>query len=230
MSYLVLFCAYREWGIKSYHDLVEVLNQSEQKFNLQLVTSQENLISLLSHGVKPDLVLCAGWSWIIPAEALSICKFYGIHPSDLPLYAGGSPIQHQIIDGIETSKVTLFEMKEKLDQGPIIQKLPLSLAGPLSEILSNLSLNTTLLFSRLLAEFPNINYSAKDTISPTSVIRKRLNASSGEITKKLISELTAKQLFDFIRCRENPYPNAFIQDETGTLFFSHVVFDQHGKK
>jgi len=123
------------------------------------------------------------------------------------------------------TKVTLFEMQEKLDEGPIIQKIPLSLTGPLSEILSDLSMNTVILFSKLLAEFPNVSNLTENRILSTSVLRKRLNASSGQITKKLIDELTAKQLFDFIRCRENPYPNAFIHDETGTLYFSHVTFD-----
>ena len=43
-----------------------------------------------------------------------------LHPSALPKFRGGSPIQNQIIRNIKNSKVTLFKMNEKIDAGPII--------------------------------------------------------------------------------------------------------------
>ena len=50
-----------------------------------------------------------------------------MHPSDLPKYAGGSPIQHQIINGVINSKATLFEVTKEIDSGPILYKTNLSL-------------------------------------------------------------------------------------------------------
>ena len=43
-----------------------------------------------------------------------------LHPSKLPLFAGGSPLQNQIIRNVKQSAVTLFIMNEKIDQGNII--------------------------------------------------------------------------------------------------------------
>ena len=51
-----------------------------------------------------------------------IKEYYSVmlHPSSLPKYRGGSPIQNQIINGEKISAVTLFKMNEKIDQGDII--------------------------------------------------------------------------------------------------------------
>jgi hypothetical protein len=37
-------------------------------------------------------------------------------------------------------------------------------------------------------------------------------------------QMTCRQLWDFIRCREDPYPNAFFEDETGRLVITRVEF------
>jgi len=51
----------------------------------------------------------------VPIELIDEYDCYCIHPSDLPKYRGGSPIQNQIIDGVKDSAVTLFKMDYDLD-------------------------------------------------------------------------------------------------------------------
>ncbi len=223
MANLVLFCAYRDWGISSYNKLVEELEDLQDKYDIQLVTSQSHLMSLFHHGLKPNLVLLAGWSWIIPNDILSKSRFLGIHPSDLPKYAGGSPIQHQIIDGLSATQVSLFELTTEIDGGPVIQKRPLSLEGSLSNILEELSFQSYLMFKDLLIRYPNIPYISIEK-KFQSEIRKRLSPDSGKITKQRFLEMNSKDLFNFIRCRENPYPNAYLEDDVGVLEFERVRF------
>jgi hypothetical protein len=38
------------------------------------------------------------------------------------------------------------------------------------------------------------------------------------------SQMNTRELYDFIRCREHPYPNAFMEDEFGMLSFVLVVW------
>ena len=47
-----------------------------------------------------------------------------LHPSPLPKYRGGSPIQNQIIRGVVDSMVTIFVMNDKIDAGDIIAQSP----------------------------------------------------------------------------------------------------------
>ena len=55
-----------------------------------------------------------------------------LHPSKLPDFAGGSPLQNQIIRNIKKSAITLFVMNKKIDQGNIIAQKMIMLTGWLS--------------------------------------------------------------------------------------------------
>lgn len=52
-------------------------------------------------GLKPDLIICAAFSLILPKDVLDLPKFgcLNIHPSLLPKYRGPSPIQYAILNG-----------------------------------------------------------------------------------------------------------------------------------
>ena len=78
---------------------------------------------------KPIIIILLGWSWILKKEVVNNFYVIGIHPSDLPNYAGGSPIQNQIINGLSSSKCTLFKISKYVDKGPILGKTNLNLDG-----------------------------------------------------------------------------------------------------
>ena len=66
--------------------------------------------------------LVAAYGRIIPQQILD--KFnnqiYNIHPSLLPKYRGPSPLQNQILDGVVESGVTLIQLDDQMDHGPIV--------------------------------------------------------------------------------------------------------------
>lgn len=69
-----------------------------------------------------DLAILYSFSEIIPKEILSLPKysFLNIHPSLLPKYRGASPIVYPLALGEEILGVSIIQMTEKLDAGPII--------------------------------------------------------------------------------------------------------------
>jgi methionyl-tRNA formyltransferase len=69
-----------------------------------------------------DLVLLYAFGEIIPSEMLKIPHwgFWNIHPSLLPKYRNTSPIVYSLLLGDKTTGVSLIEMDERLDHGPII--------------------------------------------------------------------------------------------------------------
>ena len=96
----VILCGYREWAKDifkqiSSHPKISIIDEiySLEDYNNKVVTFPADL----------NLILFIGWSWIIPKEITDKYLCLGIHPSDLPNYRGGSPLQHQIINGIEKS-------------------------------------------------------------------------------------------------------------------------------
>jgi methionyl-tRNA formyltransferase len=167
------------------------------------------------------IVLLAGWSWYVPPVILEKNTVVGLHPSDLPEHAGGSPIQHQIIDGLVDSKMTLFELNEEYDRGYIIQKCDLDLRGSMKDIFSSLREAGTFLLMSFLKAYPKYE---KHDQKDTKRVRKRLKPEDSELTLEKFSSMTARELYDFIRCREDPYPNVFVQDKTGRLCLKLVGF------
>ena len=114
----VLICAYRDWAKEISHKI----SNNKNIIIVDKISDQKSLIKKLQNGLDVDLILFIGWSWIINDDITNQYLCIGIHPSDLPHYKGGSPIQNQIINGITKSKVTLFTLSSKLDSGDIWYK------------------------------------------------------------------------------------------------------------
>ncbi len=78
---------------------------------------------------KPDLFIVAAYGKIIPQSVLDIPRFgsINIHPSLLPKFRGPSPIQAVLLAGEKETGVTLIEMDEKMDHGPILEQVTVQL-------------------------------------------------------------------------------------------------------
>lgn len=78
----------------------------------------------LSPDSPPPWGLVAAYGRILKPDLLN--KFnnhiYNIHPSLLPKYRGPSPLQFQLLDRISQTGVTLINLDEKIDHGPIISQ------------------------------------------------------------------------------------------------------------
>lgn len=70
---------------------------------------------------QPDLLLTCAYGQFVPSSILSIPKMgaLNIHPSLLPKYRGGAPIQHAVMNGDKETGVCLMEMVKKMDAGRI---------------------------------------------------------------------------------------------------------------
>jgi methionyl-tRNA formyltransferase len=71
---------------------------------------------------KIDLIVVGAFGQILDKRILGIPR-YGVlnfHPSLLPSYKGGSPIEEMILAGDSRGGVTFHWMVEKVDQGPIV--------------------------------------------------------------------------------------------------------------
>ncbi len=69
-----------------------------------------------------DVFVVAAYAKIIPKSVLDIPRLgtIGIHPSLLPKYRGATPIQSVILNGERETGVTIYQMDEKMDRGPVL--------------------------------------------------------------------------------------------------------------
>ena len=216
----VLCCAYRGWGLSAWHWLCS----QRVKYDFERVDLAKNVdeFNEALNSECYDVIVLAGWSWIVSKKIVEDNFIIGIHPSDLPDYAGGSPLQHQIIDGLEHTRASLFRLTPELDGGPVIYKADLDLTGGMKEIQAQLTDTAIELLRMFFSRWPNVSYMEQPKREHKP--RKRIKPEDSVLTKERIEEMTCKELYNFIRCREDPYPNVYIEDKSGRLIFKRVQF------
>ena len=205
----IVCVGYRDWAIQIYRSIHAVDR------DILLITSKEDLDYRTVEEFCPDYVLFYGWSWIVPEQFINSFQCLMLHPSPLPKYRGGSPIQNQIINGEKTSSVSIFLMEAGLDAGPIYCQQSFSLDGELSEIFSRIVQIGILLTERILSE--NITPTPQDH-SLATYCRRRSPAES-EISQQELRDSPAEYLYNKIRMLQDPYPNAYIVGADGRKVF-----------
>lgn len=72
--------------------------------------------------LAPEAGVLAAYGQIVPLEVLALPPrgILNIHPSLLPRHRGASPVAAAILAGDQETGVTLFQLNEGLDSGPII--------------------------------------------------------------------------------------------------------------
>ncbi len=71
---------------------------------------------------KPDAFLVAGWYHMLPRSWRKLAPAYGLHASLLPDYCGGAPLVWAMINGERKTGITLFQMDDGVDSGPIVEQ------------------------------------------------------------------------------------------------------------
>ncbi len=68
---------------------------------------------------RPDAFVVAGWYHMIPRRWRAFAPAYGLHASLLPDYSGGAPLVWAMINGETRTGITLFQMNDGIDSGPV---------------------------------------------------------------------------------------------------------------
>ena len=69
--------------------------------------------------LEPDAFLVVGWYHMIPRRWRELAPAFGLHASLLPDYSGGAPLVWALINGEPKTGITLFQMDDGVDSGPI---------------------------------------------------------------------------------------------------------------
>jgi methionyl-tRNA formyltransferase len=118
---------------------------------LQPKTLKDTEIQKEIKSLKPDLLIDVAYGLFLPKEVLDIPKFgcINVHPSLLPRWRGSTPIQYAILRGDKKSGVSIMQVDEGWDSGPVFQQEACSIydtdtAGTLYERLLPLGIKNLL--------------------------------------------------------------------------------------
>lgn len=175
-----------------------------EKYNL-LVLQPERIenCKLEIENLKPDLIVVAAYGQIIPKEILEIPKYgsINVHPSLLPKYRGASPIQSVILNGEKKTGVTIMQMDERLDHGPILSQRSMVIEP--NERAKNLHDKLVYLGKNLLLE--TISNLQKGLVKPVpqddkqATFTKTLKREDGKINWKKPADMIEREIraFDY---------------------------------
>jgi len=199
---------YRKWALEIYDRIAATHDDS-----CFIIRSKNQYSSKVIIDFKPDIVLFYGWSWIIGEDITSKYKCIMLHPSPLPKYRGGSPIQNQIISGEKKSMVSLFLMDGEMDGGDIIAQEEYSLEGKLDDIFHRITNHGYNLTKKNIIDVDDLKYHPQNNANASYC--KRRKPEESELTLDELIEKPAKYLYDKIRMLADPYPNAYIKTSDG---------------
>jgi len=93
-----------------------------EKYNLKI--EQPETLKKYSITNKTDINIVCQYGMLIPNSILESAQdgSINVHTSLLPKYRGASPIQTALINGDQETGVTIMQMDEKMDHGPILSQ------------------------------------------------------------------------------------------------------------
>jgi len=218
----VIFLAQHEWAL-------ETKDSIERHPKISKLEPCKELKKLKSLNLRDyDLLITCGWS----TELNEICdEVYtiGAHCAELDRFSYGTPLQLQIIDGLKETKHRVFKFvnggenptRAHTHTREYSHECNLDLRGDMADILKQMTATSIFLFNSFLDDFPNIEWK---TWPAETTKRTPRTPRDSKIQDVLMQNTNTESLYNFIRCLEHPYPNAFIEDEVGVLYFEKVKF------
>jgi len=90
----------------------------------QAVTLRNEAEIAFLQALQPDLMVVIAYGLILPAAILAIPRLgcINVHASLLPKWRGAAPIQRAILAGDSETGITIMQMEQGLDTGPILQQ------------------------------------------------------------------------------------------------------------
>jgi methionyl-tRNA formyltransferase len=100
----------------------EVTDQNAPAAVSVLFARDKDVVAPLLRALEPDVVLCWGFSWKLPQEALDVPRLGSVnhHPGLLPRHRGPIPLAWAIRDGDTEFGLTWHRMDAEYDTGPIL--------------------------------------------------------------------------------------------------------------
>lgn len=102
------------------------------------------LLTKLRH-LAPDVGVVVAYGHLLKPELLAIPRrgMVNVHASLLPALRGAAPVEWAILNGVETTGVTIMQLDAGMDSGPILHQIPHRIApgvtgGELSEHLAEM--------------------------------------------------------------------------------------------
>lgn len=158
--------------------------------------------------LKPDIIIVAGWSELIPNVILN-CPTYGVvgfHPSKLPYDRGRSVLAWQIEDGYKEIALTMFRYCDYPDGGDILaqEKIRVDNNDYISDILDKIDSATK---NMMYAYFPLLRQGLL-IVRPQDLTEGSFRRLRNDGDSLIDWNKNSVTIYNKIRAISHPYPGA----------------------
>lgn len=161
-----------------------------------------------------ELMIVAGWPHKLPKEVYGKPKYgtWNCHAGPVPEYRGGSPLNWQIIDGRKEIGVSVLEMDDGLDTGPVLATGKFELRD--DETIADAHAKANAMFAYLIT---NLLWEVGKGKWPNAVsqvgdgYRRQRTDDDGEIDFSWPKD----RIVNFVRALTHPYPGAWVKLPNG---------------
>ena len=166
--------------------------------------------------LEPELGIVVAYGHILRPEVLSLPPrgMINVHASLLPRHRGAAPIQQAILAGDTETGITIIQMEEGLDSGPILHRVP-TLIGP-DETAGSLATRLADLGAEALVEALSLCSGGLVRPQPQDHSLATYAPKLGREVARLTWEQDATVLVRQIRAFD-PAPGAWANLDSGTL-------------
>lgn len=157
-----------------------------------------------------DLIILCGYNQVLKENILSVPKkiVINLHAGKLPQYRGGSPMNWMIINGETEGCATIHQCVSKIDAGPILAEevFPIEITDTIKDI-----------EDKTLRIYPELLVKVVTKIENNTIEKREQDVLDGNYYCTRIpsdgridwKNMSAKNVYDFIRALTHPFPGAF---------------------
>ncbi|MBU5613374.1 methionyl-tRNA formyltransferase [Geomonas azotofigens] len=159
--------------------------------------------------LQADVIMVLGWYYMVPRSIRDLARLgaYGIHASLLPRYAGGSPLVWALINGEQTTGITMFKFEDGVDDGDILAQKEIPI-DPDDDI-ATLYGKVTEASKAMLAEQLVLMAEGRHVLTPqdaSKIVPFPIRTPDDGL---MDWNKAALELYNFVRAQTKPYPCAF---------------------
>lgn len=158
-----------------------------------------------------DLGVVADFGIVIPEQTFKQFTFgmINVHPSLLPKYRGATPVQSAILNGEATTGVTLIQLDQYVDHGPILaqEEEEIKKDDTSKDLYERLFKKGAMMLAKVLQDIQNQSIKLQQQNENQATFTKMLKREDGFMDlNKLLSE---KELFERMIRAYYPWPGAW---------------------
>jgi len=219
--------SYRPEGVTNvlHADIVAYCNKIRMPYTVIAASMKSPELLTQIQAWRPEMFLVSGWYHMIPKVWRKQAPAYGLHASLLPDYSGGAPLVWAMINGEEKTGISLFQMADGVDNGPVVGQAKTAIfeddtIATLYTRIENLGLELLKTYLPDLAAGTAPHHVQDEN-------RRRVFPQRGPEDGEIQWSLDGRSIVNFVRAQTRPYPGAFTtwQGNRLTIWKSRIAID-----